>query len=88
MEGTVEAVYDVTPEIMAEYALKFGAQRVKMMGGCCGSTPSHITAVKAALKDFEPPTLDELMLEIAAVGVNGDTPARRERHNARRRERA
>jgi 5-methyltetrahydrofolate--homocysteine methyltransferase len=88
MEGTVEAVYDVTPEIMAEYALKFGAQRVKMMGGCCGSTPSHITAVKAALKDFEPPSLDELLVESAAIGVNGDAPGRRERHNARRRERA
>lgn len=89
MEGTVEAVYDVTPEIMADYALKFGAQRVKMLGGCCGSNPSHISAIKAALTDFEPPPLAEVMAAgLAADGVNGEAADRRERHNARRRERA
>lgn len=87
MEGTVEAVYDVTPEIMADYALKFGAQRVKMLGGCCGSNPSHITAIKAVLKDFELPGLDELLIEGAAVEANGHPAGQRERHNARRRER-
>jgi methionine synthase I (cobalamin-dependent) len=89
MEGAVEAVYDVTPEIMADYALKFGAQRVKMLGGCCGSNPSHISAVKAVLKDFEPPPLAEFLAEPeAVVGTNGDQPPRRERHSQRRRERA
>ncbi|GIK39918.1 MAG: homocysteine S-methyltransferase [Chloroflexota bacterium] len=88
MEGAMEAVYDVTPEIMADYALKFGAQGVKMLGGCCGSTPHHITAIKAALKDFELPAADELLAENAIAGVNGDPAGRRERHNARRRERA
>jgi 5-methyltetrahydrofolate--homocysteine methyltransferase len=63
MEGTVEAVYDVTPEIMADYARKFGAVGVKMLGGCCGSTPDHISAIKEALKDFEPPALSEVVLE-------------------------
>jgi 5-methyltetrahydrofolate--homocysteine methyltransferase len=87
MEGTVEAVYDVTPEIMAEYALKFGAQGIKMLGGCCGSAPAHITAIKAVLNGFESPSLDELKADIAMVGANGDQPGRRERHNARRRER-
>jgi len=88
MEGTVEAVYDVTPEIMADYALKFGAQRVKMLGGCCGSNPSHITAIKAVLKDFEPPSLAELLVEQQSfvVDANGDQPSRRERHSHRRRE--
>jgi methionine synthase I (cobalamin-dependent) len=45
-----EIVYDVTPEIMAEYAHKFAAQGVKVLGGCCGSTPEHIKAVVATLK--------------------------------------
>ena len=61
MEGGEEAVYDVTPEIMAEYALKFGTQHVKMLGGCCGSNPSHIAALKATLKNFEPPPLEEVL---------------------------
>ena len=49
MEDTVEAVYDVTPEIMADYAQKFGALRVKMFGGCCGSTPEHIARFRQEL---------------------------------------
>jgi 5-methyltetrahydrofolate--homocysteine methyltransferase len=49
VENGTEIVYDVTPEIMAEYALKFAEQQVKMIGGCCGSNPDHIAAVKAAL---------------------------------------
>jgi 5-methyltetrahydrofolate--homocysteine methyltransferase len=50
MENGAEIVYDVTPEIMAEYALKFAEQQVKMMGGCCGSNPDHIAAIKTTLK--------------------------------------
>ena len=49
VEGENELVYDVTPEAMADYALKFSAERVKIFGGCCGSTPAHIRAVAAAL---------------------------------------
>lgn len=45
-----DLVYDVTPEIMAEYAAKFAAEGVKIFGGCCGSTPAHIQAVAHALK--------------------------------------
>jgi methionine synthase I (cobalamin-dependent) len=42
--------YDVTPEIMADYALRFVALGVKIFGGCCGSTPEHIRAVVRALR--------------------------------------
>jgi len=49
MEGQTEIVYDVTSEIMAEYALKFAEVGVKLLGACCGSTPDHIKAMKAAL---------------------------------------
>lgn len=83
VEKGTEAVYDVTPEIMAEYALKFGAQRVKMLGGCCGSNPAHIQAVKTALKDFEPPSLEEVLAQSQAA--DDSSVASRERSNARRR---
>lgn len=49
VEAAGEIVYDVTPKVMADYALKFKAQGVKMFGGCCGSNPAHISAVKKAL---------------------------------------
>ncbi|MFQ5611482.1 MAG: betaine--homocysteine S-methyltransferase [Anaerolineae bacterium] len=45
----LEAVYDVTPEVMVEYAQKFADAGVKIFGGCCGSTPTHIEAVSQAL---------------------------------------
>jgi 5-methyltetrahydrofolate--homocysteine methyltransferase len=48
-DGT-ELVYDVTPETMADYALKFVEVGVKVFGGCCGSTPDHIHAVVEMLK--------------------------------------
>jgi 5-methyltetrahydrofolate--homocysteine methyltransferase len=55
------AVYDVTPEFMADYATLFGEQHVKMLGGCCGSTPAHIETLKQKLLDFTPPPLAEVM---------------------------
>lgn len=46
-----DLVYDVTPEIMAEYAQRFVTEAgVKIFGGCCGSTPAHIAAIAQALK--------------------------------------
>ncbi len=45
-----DMVYDVTPEVMAEYAHKFAAQKVKIFGGCCGSAPEHIRAIAESLK--------------------------------------
>ena len=48
--GDSELVYDVTPAEMADYALKFSAERVKIFGGCCGSTPAHIRAVAETLR--------------------------------------
>lgn len=47
-QGSV--IYDVTPEVMADYAQQFAAQGVKVFGGCCGSAPEHIAAIAQALK--------------------------------------
>jgi methionine synthase I (cobalamin-dependent) len=46
-----DLVYDVTPEVMAEYAQKFADLGVKILGTCCGSTPEHIRAVAEAVKN-------------------------------------
>jgi methionine synthase I (cobalamin-dependent) len=48
-----ELIYEVTPEIMADYAQRFVTEAgVKIFGGCCGSTPEHIRAVATALKNL------------------------------------
>ena len=44
-----ESTYEVTPAVMAEYALKFADLGVRIFGGCCGSDPNHIRAVAEAL---------------------------------------
>ena len=44
-----QAVYDVTPQVMAEYALRYAELGAKIVGGCCGSTPAHIKAMADAL---------------------------------------
>lgn len=45
-----DTVFDITPDIMADYAVKFVEGGVKIFGGCCGSTPEHIKAVADVLK--------------------------------------
>ncbi|MCU0519081.1 MAG: homocysteine S-methyltransferase family protein [Anaerolineae bacterium] len=46
-----DLVYDVTPEVMAEFGRRFVNEAgVKIFGGCCGSTAEHIRAVAEALK--------------------------------------
>ena len=41
--------YGGTPEVMAEYAQKMVALGVNVVGGCCGSAPEHVAAMRAAL---------------------------------------
>ncbi len=45
-----EVVYDATPEDMADYARQFVALGVRIVGGCCGSTPKHIAAIAQAVR--------------------------------------
>lgn len=44
-------MYPASPGYFAEYALAFQAQGVSVIGGCCGTTPDHIAAMRAALDD-------------------------------------
>jgi len=43
-------IYLCSPEYMASYARKFVAAGVQLVGGCCGTTPDHIRAMKSALR--------------------------------------
>ena len=47
--------YDETPAYMAEVLGEFArAGLLNMVGGCCGTTPTHITAIAAAVSSFAP----------------------------------
>ena len=42
-------IYLCSPEYMASYARKFAAAGARLVGGCCGTTPEHIRAMRSAL---------------------------------------
>jgi methionine synthase I (cobalamin-dependent)/5,10-methylenetetrahydrofolate reductase len=46
-------IYLCSPEYMASYARKFVAAGVRVVGGCCGTTPEHIREMKSALRAGE-----------------------------------
>lgn len=49
-------IYLCSPEYMASYARRFVASGVRLVGGCCGTTPEHIRQISAAVKRSAPAT--------------------------------
>ncbi len=43
--------YMATPDYFADYALRFAEAGVRLIGGCCGTTPRHIAAMRKALDE-------------------------------------
>ncbi|HEY65275.1 MAG TPA: methionine synthase [Caldilineae bacterium] len=44
-------VYDMTPQDLAAYARRWADEGVKVIGGCCGTTPEHIRAIRQVLRE-------------------------------------
>jgi len=63
-------MYMSTPEYMAEYAKRFFEHGVRLIGGCCGTTPEHIRQiVKAASamdKAMGRPTAEAVVVQPSA----------------------
>ncbi|MEE9554542.1 MAG: homocysteine S-methyltransferase family protein [candidate division Zixibacteria bacterium] len=53
-----QIVYPETPEFMAEGCKKLLEIGVGIIGGCCGTTPEHITAFATAVNDFSNSQID------------------------------
>ncbi len=43
--------YVATPDYFADYTLRFVRAGVQLIGGCCGTTPHHIAAMRKALDE-------------------------------------
>lgn len=52
-----QTVYRETPEHFAAYAGEFVASGARLIGGCCGTTPAHIRALKKELEKMQAPPL-------------------------------
>lgn len=63
-------LYDGTPEVMAEFAVLARDLGVRIIGGCCGTTPTHLAAMHEALnlRPIGPrPTSDAISSRIAGL---------------------
>jgi 5-methyltetrahydrofolate--homocysteine methyltransferase len=53
--------YDQSPEEMAKIVAEFAAEGfVNIVGGCCGTTPEHISAIRDAVADYAPRKLPDI----------------------------
>jgi 5-methyltetrahydrofolate--homocysteine methyltransferase len=46
--------YSGTPELMADYARLAADAGARIIGGCCGTKPEHLKAMRRALDDHRP----------------------------------
>ena len=82
-----ECVYSGTPELMARYATLAVAAGARVVGGCCGTTPLHLAAMRAALdrhQHHERPTIERIIEQIgpltnSAPTIHAARPARKSR---------
>jgi len=81
--------YDGTPELMADYAVMARDAGARIIGGCCGTAPEHLRAMRAALETrprAEAPALETIAARLGGfssasdgTGETGDAPARARR---------
>jgi 5-methyltetrahydrofolate--homocysteine methyltransferase len=65
-----EIHYNGTPEIMARYATMARDAGARIVGGCCGTSPEHVAAMRHALDHTAPgpvPTLEDVQRELGDV---------------------
>ena len=61
-------VYSGTPELMADYARLARDAGARIIGGCCGTSPEHLAAMRDALDRHTPRGRPEREAVIAALG--------------------
>ncbi|CTQ51086.1 betaine--homocysteine S-methyltransferase [Jannaschia donghaensis] len=85
--------YDGTPALMADYAVLARDAGATIIGGCCGTTPDHLRAMRAALETTgrsPAPTLEDIAARLGGFssdsdGTDGKGPVRDRSANRRRR---
>ncbi len=85
--------YDGTPELMGDYAVLARDCGATIIGGCCGTTPEHLRAMREALETrpkSDAPTLDAIVdalggFSSASDGTDGAGPTASPRRGRRRR---
>jgi homocysteine S-methyltransferase len=67
-------IYLCSPEYMAQYARRFLQAGVRVVGGCCGTTPEHIKTIRSEVRSLQPTrthraevTVDEAKPEVKGL---------------------
>ncbi len=84
--------YDGTPALMADYACLARDAGATIIGGCCGTMPDHLAAMRKALEERprgDRPTLETIVEKLggfssASDGTDGAGPERAARRGRRR----
>ena len=67
--------YDGTPDLMAEYAVLARDAGVRIIGGCCGTMPEHLRAMRTALENTPKgpvPSLETIAAKLGGFSSNSD----------------
>lgn len=70
-----EICYDGSPALMADYAVLARDAGARIIGGCCGTQPAHLAAMKAALETVPrgpAPDLDTIAARLGAFSSASD----------------
>jgi methionine synthase / methylenetetrahydrofolate reductase(NADPH) len=68
-------IYLSSPEYMASYARRFVSRGVRLVGGCCGTTPEHIRQIKLAVKSLSPSVAREAAAKRPAAASDAPVAA-------------
>jgi len=63
-------IYMTSPEYMAEYAKRFIQTGAVIVGGCCGTNPEHIRAIRRAVRALHPAK----RMDVAAAQLSVTAP--------------
>ncbi len=68
--------YPATPEYFADYARRFIEAGARLVGGCCGTTPAHVRAMRTALDALMPAPPPSVVIARDASARAAETHAR------------
>jgi len=83
-----EIVYSGTPELMARYAALAVDAGARIVGGCCGTSPEHLAAMKRSIESHVPggrPTVDDIVALVGPLTNSAPSAAGGERRSRRSR---
>jgi homocysteine S-methyltransferase len=58
-------MYPASPDYFADYVRLFHASGANLIGGCCGTTPEHIAAMKDALENWD----SSSMIDVSSITI-------------------